>query len=270
MMVATRRVLLLVTLAAAVAAAPGRADTERPAILRDVGFDQHLGARLPLDLTLHDEDGRPVRLGDLVRAKPVVLVPAYYRCPMLCTLVLNGVVSALRALPFDAGREFQVVVFSFDPRETSALAAAKKESLLAEYRRPGAAAGWHLLTGDEAAVRRLTETIGFRYAFDPATNQFAHASGIVVVTPGGTISHYFYGVEYAPRDLRLALVEAADERIGSAIDQLLLFCFHYDPATGRYGGLTLGAVRIGGALTVLALVTGIGLALRRDAGRRAT
>ena len=249
-------------------AAPARAATERPPILRQVGFDQRLGVRVPLDAEFRDETGRVVTLGSLVHDKPVLLVPAYYRCPMLCTLVLGGVVSALRALPFDVGREFRVVTFSFDPREGSDLAAAKKASLLAEYRRPGAAEGWHALTGDDVAIRRLTEAIGFRYAFDTASEQYAHASGIVVLTPEGTISHYFYGVEFPPRDLRLALVEAADARIGSPIDQLLLFCFHYDPATGRYGKVALGAVRAAGVLTLLALAVGVGLALRREAGRR--
>jgi protein SCO1/2 len=203
-------------------------------------------------------------LGDYFGTKPVLLVPAYYECPMLCTLVLNGVVSALRALPFDAGKEFTVVTFSINPRETSALATAKKEKYLEAYRRQGAETGWHFLTGDEDAIARLTRAIGFRYAWDAAQQQYAHASGIVVLTPRGTLARYFYGVDYAPRDLRLALVEAAEERIGSVVDQLLLFCFHYDPATGSYSRIALGAVRVGGGLTLLALVGGIAFLLRRD------
>src|SRR5262249_28069661 len=245
------------------------ADPERPSILRQVAFDQRIGETVPSDVVFRDEDGRTVRLGDYLGPKPVILVPAYYECPMLCTLVLNGVVSALRALPFDAGREFTVVVFSFNPRESSELAAAKKATLLEQYRRPEAAAGWHLLVGDEDAIRRLTDAIGFRYAWDPAQQQYAHASGLVVLTPEGRIARYFFGVEFAPRDLRLALVEAADHRIGSVVDQLLLFCFHYDPATGRYSRVALGAVRWAGVATVLLLAGAIVLFLRRESAQGA-
>jgi protein SCO1/2 len=207
-----------------------------------------------------------VALREYFGKRPVILVPAYYECPMLCTLVLNGVVSALRALPFDAGAEFAVVTFSFNPRDTSALAAAKKATYVSEYRRPGAEEGWHFLVGDEESIRALTRAIGFRYVWDPAQAQYAHASGIVVLTPEGTIARYFFGVEYAPRDLRLALVEASRGKVGSLVDQLLLFCFHYDPATGRYSRLALGAVRVGGAATLLALGTFVVLALRRERG----
>jgi protein SCO1/2 len=250
--------------------APGPLDAapERPALLRDVGFAPQLGAAVPRDLAFRDEQGRQVRLGDYLGARPILLVPAYYECPMLCTLVLQGVVSALRALPFDVGEAFHVVVFSFDPGETSALAAGKKAALLREYRRPGAGTGWHLLTGTEEAIRRLTDAIGFRYAYDAARGEYAHASGVVVLTPAGRVSHYFHGVEYAPRDLRLALVEASEERLGSVVDQLLLFCFRYDPATGRYGRLALGAVRVGGVATLLGLGAFVVLMLRREAGRR--
>jgi protein SCO1/2 len=245
-------------------AAASVADEGRPPILRDVGFDQRIGEQVPLDLVFHDEQGEAVALGDYFGRRPVVLVPAYYRCPMLCTVVLNGVTSALRALAFDVGREFDVVTFSFDPTETSALAAAKKEQYLGQYRRPGAASGWHFLVGDEAAIHRLTEAIGFRFAYDEAQRQYAHASGIVVLTPEGRVSRYFFGVEYAPKDLRLALVEASEHRIGSFVDQLLLFCFHYDPATGRYSRVALDVLRAGGAATLLALVAGVALMLRRE------
>ncbi len=251
------------------AAAPVRAEPERPAVLRDVGFDQRLGAEAPLDLPFRDETGRAVTLRDYTGATPIVLVPAYYECPMLCTLVLNGVVSALRALPFDVGREFRVVTLSFNPAERHTLAAAKKATMLEQYRRPGAESGWHFLTGDEASIRPTMEAIGFRYAWDPAVKQYAHASGIVVLTPGGRVSHYFYGVEFPPRDLRLALVEASHERIGSIVDQLLLFCFHYDPATGRYGRVALNAVRAGGVLTLAALAVFLVVMLRRDRRRPA-
>jgi protein SCO1/2 len=267
------RTIGLLALLAAIHPGPGaaRATTERPAVLRDVGFDQRLGAQAPLDLPFRDDTGRTVTLREYVGDKPVLLVPAYYECPMLCTLVLNGVVSALRALPFDVGREFRVVTVSFNPAETSELAAAKKANYLAQYRRPGADAAWHFLVGDESSIRPLMQAIGFRYAWDPVAKQYAHASGLVVLTPGGRLSHYFYGVEFPPRDLRLALVEASGERIGSVVDQLLLFCFHYDPATGRYSRVALTAVRAGGVLTMAALGAFIWIMLRRDAarGRRA-
>jgi len=243
---------------------PAHAEPARPSILRDVGFDQRLGAQVPLDLPFRDESGAPVTLRAYAGDKPLILVPAYYECPMLCTLVLNGVVSALRALSFDVGREFRVVTVSFNPHETSDLAAAKKATYLHDYRRPDAEAGWHFLVGDETSIRPLMDAIGFRYAWDADASQYAHASGLVVLTPGGRISHYFYGVEFPPKDLRLALVEASDERIGSVVDQLILFCFHYDPATGRYSRLALNAVRAGGVLTLVALGLFIWLALRRD------
>jgi len=242
-------------------------EDQRPAILRDVAFDQRLGAEVPLDVAFRDETGARVTLRDYLGDKPVLLVPAYYECPMLCTIVLNGVVSALRALPFDVGKEFRVVTFSFNPRETSELAAAKKATYLEDYRRPGAAAGWHFLTGDAPSIAALTQAIGFRYAWDEASKQYAHASGIVVLTPAGRISHYFFGVEFPPRDLRLALVEASGEHIGSLVDQLLLFCFHYDPTTGRYSRVALNAVRAGGVLTLAVLVAFVVLMLRRDARR---
>jgi protein SCO1/2 len=249
-------------------ALPPAAAEERPPILRDVGFDQRLGQPVPLDLPFRDESGQPVTLRRYFGDRPVLLVPAYYTCPMLCTLVLNGVVRALRALPFDVGKEFTVVTFSFDPRDTSAGAAAKKETYLREYRRPGAEEGWHFLVGDEDAIRRLTQAIGFRYAFDPVQKQYAHASGIVVLTPEGRVARYFFGVEFSPRDVRLGLVEASANKIGTAVDQLLLFCFHYDPATGTYSALALDAIRLGGLVTLVGLGAFIALALRHDSARR--
>jgi protein SCO1/2 len=186
---------------------------------------------------------------------------------MLCPLVQSGIGSALRALAFDVGKEFTVVTFSFDPSDTAAQAAARKAVALADYRRPGAEAGWHFLTGDAAAIRTLTRAIGFRYAWDDTAKEFAHASGILVATPDGHVARYFFGIEYAPKDLRLALVEASAGRIGSVVDQLLLFCFHYDPATGRYNRLAMDAMRLGGAATLLALGTFVGVMLRREARR---
>ncbi len=244
---------------------PGGVEAARPAVLDRVAFEQRIGGTVPLEATFRDDTGRSVRLGDYLRDTPVLLVPAYYTCPMLCTLVLGGVVSALRALPFDVGRELTVVVFSIDPTDSPALAAAKKVEILDKFRRPGTAGGWHFLTGGEDAIRALADAIGFRYARDPATGQYAHASGIVLLTPAGRISHYFYGVEYAPRDLRLALVEAADGRIGTPVDQLLLYCFQYDPATGRYSRVALRAIRVGGVATILLLGGFVAVMLRRDA-----
>jgi len=194
-----------------------------------------------------------VRLGDFFGEKPVVLSLVYYECPMLCTLSLNGLVSAMDVLTFDAGDEYEVVTLSFEPKETPELARAKKSGYLERYAREGAADGWHFLTGDEDQIRRVTEAVGFRYAWDAETQQYAHPSGILVITPQGRIARYLYGIEYAPKDLRLALVEASEEEIGSPIDQVLLFCYQYDPTTGRYGAAAINLLRAAGVLTVLAL-----------------
>lgn len=245
--------------------APGPVvDTSQPAILRQVGIDQRLNEPLPLDLTFRDEEGHDVQLGHYFGRRPVILALVYYECPMLCTLTLNGLVSALQVLSFNAGDEFEVVVVSFNPAETPALAAAKKATYLERYGRAGSANGWHFLTGDAAAIQRLTAAVGFRYAYVPEQRQYAHAAGITVATPEGRIARYFFGVEFAPRDLRLGLVEASQNRIGSAVDQLLLYCFHYDPATGKYGAIVLNMVRLGGAVTVLALATFMAVMWRRD------
>lgn len=233
-------------------------------ILQQVDFEQRLGTQLPLDLAFRDDTGKPVRLGEYFGEKPVILTLSYYECPMLCTLVLNGLTSALRALRFDLGKEFVAINVSFNPRETPELAGAKKATYLKEYRRPGAEAGWHFLTGDEDAIQRLTAAVGFRYAWDERHQQYAHAAGLVVLTPDGRIARYLYGVEFSPRDLRFALVEAAEGKIGSPVDKLLLYCFHYDPATGRYSAIALSSIRIGGVLTVAALVGFIVVMLRRE------
>ncbi len=260
-------VVLASTAATADGGLPSTTPDRRPAAMAGTAFDQRIGIALPLDAVFHDESGRSVRLGDYFDGKPVLLVPAYYRCPMLCGVVLDGLVRALRDLPFEIGSAFTVVTFSFDPEDPPVRAAAKKTDLLATFRRPGVASGWHFLTGEEASIRRLTEAIGFRYAYDPASAQYAHASGVVVATPAGRVSHYFYGVEYARRDLRLALVEASQSRLGSPVDQLLLLCFQYDATTGRYTRVALGAMRLGGALTVLALGVFVAVLLRRDVRR---
>ena len=241
----------------------------RPAILRNVAIEQHLDKPLPLDLPFRDEAGRNVRLRDYFGKRPVVLVLAYYNCPMLCTEVLNGLSSAMRVLTFDAGRDFEVVTVSFDPRDQPSDARAKKEPYIARYGRPGGAAGWHFLTGAPASIAELTQAVGFRYTWDEKIGQFAHASAIYVATPDGRLSRYFYGIEYAPRDLRLALVEASQGKIGNPVDQLLLYCYHYDPAAGRYGAVVMNLVRLAGVVVVLLLTTFLIVMLRRDRRRDA-
>jgi protein SCO1/2 len=234
-------------------AVSGQPAAVRPPILQEIGFDQRLGETVPLDIPLRDEAGRGVRLGDFFGKRPVVLTLVYYECPMLCTLTLNSLSSALAILTFDIGREFDVVTVSFDPREKPPLAAGKKKAYLSRYGRPGAEAGWHFLTGDREALARLTSAVGFRYQWDEEIRQFAHPSGLVVLTPEGRITRYLYGIEYAPKDLRLSLVEAAERRIGTPLDQAMLFCYQYNPATGRYGLLTMRLIRGGAVLTVLTL-----------------
>jgi protein SCO1/2 len=271
-----KRSILLLVLVLAAAASAGAQDavsrrpsgppaSEKPPMLRDVGIDQRLDQPLPLDATFRDEDGRSVRLGQYFGARPVVIALVYYECPMLCTQVLNGLVSALSVVSLDAGRDFDVVAVSFDPREGPELARAKKQAYLERYARPQTAAGWHFLTGRPDAIGRLTKAVGFRYAFDKDQNQFAHAAAIAVATPDGVISRYFYGIEYPPRDLRLGIVEASAGRVGSIADQMLLLCYHYDPSTGRYGFIALTLVRIGGLLTVAAF--GLFLWLERRRGQ---
>ena len=242
-----------------------RAPSGLPKALNGVGIDQKLNEQLPLDLGFKDENGASVKLGDYFVKKPVVLSLVYYQCPMLCNQVLNGMVTAFKVMNFKPGQEFEVVTVSFDPRETAALASAKKNTYvnyLPQDRRSGAASGWHFLTGDEASIKRLTDAVGFRYHWDEATNQFVHASAIYVTTPQGKLARYFYGIEYAPRDLRLGLIEAADNKIGSPVDQLLLYCYHYDPATGKYGARVMRLMQVGGGLTLIGIVVLL-LTLRR-------
>ena len=243
---------------------PVQAQTGLPPVLRNVGIEQRLNQQVPLNLAFRDEAGNTVQLGDYFHGKPVILSLVYYDCPMLCTLVLNGLVRALRAISLNAGPQFTVVTASFDPRETPALAAAKKREYLGRYRRGGAEAGWHFLTGDEPSIQILTRAAGFSYAFDPKTSQWAHASGIMVLTPEGKLARYFYGVEYSARDLRLALVEASANKIGSPADQFLLFCFHYDPATTKYGLAIMNLIRAAGAATAFGVGALLFILFRRD------
>jgi protein SCO1 len=243
--------------AAQLASDPMQSVGVRPELLKQVGIDQKLNQSIPLDLTFRDEDGRTVALGQFFGQKPVVLTLVYYNCPMLCTQVLNGVESSLKELSTDIGNQYDVVTISIDPTESHVLAKTKKEMYVGMYGRPGAAQGWHFLTGDEPQIKQLADAVGFRYAYDPDTKQFAHASAIMLLTPEGKISRYFYGIQYPTRDLRLGLVEASEGKIGSPVDQVLLFCYHYDPSTGKYGLLISHVIQIGGALTVLVL--GIGM-----------
>jgi len=235
----------------------GNPSTGLPTALRDVRIEQKLDQQLPLDLVFRDENGQTVKLGQYFGKKPVVLALVYYDCPMLCTQVLNGMVTSFRVLPFQIGKEFDVVTVSFDPRETSALATAKKNvyvNYLPEKMHAGANEGWHFLTGDQENIAQLTDAVGFRYHYDEATKQFAHGSAIMVTTPEGKLSRYFYGIDYPARDLRLGLIESAANKIGTPVDQLLLYCYHYDPATGRYGAAVMKIMRIAGVATVLAIV----------------
>jgi protein SCO1/2 len=243
---------------------PGDPASKQIPALREVGIDQKLDGRVPLDLEFTDETGRTVRLGDYFGTRPVLLALVYYECPMLCTQVLNGLVGSLEALAFNPGREFEVVVLSFDPGETPALAALKRRTYLKRYGRAGTEAGWHFLTGREPAIRALADAVGFRYAYDEAIDQYAHPAAITILTGDGRVSKYLYGIEFAPVDLRLAMVEATDGRIGTAVDQALLFCYHYDPETGKYGLVVMNLIRTGAVLTLVALGAFILVALRRE------
>ena len=225
----------------------------RPPGLKNVGIEQHLDEQIPPDLTFRDETGKPVRLGDYFGKRPVILNLVYYQCPMLCGEVLSGLESALRVLKFDVGKEFDVLTVSFDPRETPDMATKKKAEFLKRYGRPGAAAGWHFLTGPQESIDALTKAAGFQYQYDPKTGQFAHATAIAILTPEGKIAQYYYGVEYAPKDLRLGLIQASENKIGTLADQVLLYCYHYDPTTGKYGAIIARVLQLSGLATVLLL-----------------
>jgi protein SCO1/2 len=243
---------------------PGIVSTALPAALREIGFDQNIDQRVPLDTAFRDEAGARVHLGDYFGKKAVVMVFAYYDCPMLCTQVISGLSSALGVMSLNPGKDFEIVTVSFNPRDTPASATAKKAVYLERYRRPGAAEGWHFLTGDEPQIDRLTKAAGFRYAWDAETKQYAHPSGVIVLTSDGRLSKYLFGIEYGPRDLRLGIVEASAGKVGTPVDALLLYCYHYDPMTGRYGLVIMRAVRIAGAATVLAIGAFIIVMVRRE------
>jgi len=241
-----------------------------PPALKEVAIDQKLNAQLPLDAVFRDEAGRTVQLREYFKGeRPVILSLVFYECPMLCNQILNGLTGMMKGMSLKIGQDYDVLTVSFDPREGPELARRKKAGYVRSLNRPGAETGWHFLTGDEANIKRLTEAVGFRYHYDAKTDQFAHASGIMVLTPDGHVSHYFYGVEYAPRDVRLGLVEASAGRIGSPVDQILLYCYHYDPATGKYSWV-INVYRWGGALTVAGMATLLLFLWRRGSGSATT
>jgi len=225
----------------------------RPPGLKHVGIEQHLDEQVPLNLAFKDETGKSVQLGDYFGKRPVILSLVYYRCPMLCGQLLEGLESALRVVDFDPGKQFDVITVSFDPSDTPAVAAAKKAEIMARYKRPGAAGGWHFLTGPQASIDALTKAVGFEYEYDKRTDQFAHATAIMVLTPGGKLTQYYYGIDFPPKDLRLGLIQASKNKIGTVVDQVLLYCYHYDPDAGRYSALIGRVLQIAGGFTVLVL-----------------
>jgi len=239
--------------------------TERPAALREVGIDQKLNQQLPLDARFKDANGNDVTLGQYFgTGRPVVLALVYYDCPMLCTQVLNGMTGALQTLNLNAGKDFDVIALSFDPRETPKLAKAKKIAYMGRYGRPGTEHGWHFLTGSDDQIKRVTNAVGFRYTFDESIGQFAHGAAITILTPDAKISRYLYGIDYGGRDLRFALVEASNGKVGTTVDRALLYCYHWDPTTGRYGFVVMNIIRGAGILTILGFGTFIVVSLRRE------
>jgi len=258
----SKPVFVLASLVLLVAGAYGQRMTQgiisppanmRPPGLKHVGIEQRLNDQIPPDLVFRDETGKQVRLADYFGKKPLVLNLVYFQCPMLCPEVLNGLESALRVLKFDVGKEFDVLTISFDPKETPEMAVEKKAEILKRYNRAGAADGWHFLTGPQASVDALTKAAGFDYEYDPKTGQFAHATAIMLLTPQGKIAQYYYGVEFAPKDLRLGLIQASQGKIGNVIDEVLLYCYHYNPDTGKYGAIISRILKIAGGATIFVL-----------------
>ncbi len=269
MLAATMTLLLAGFASAQMVGAP---DTKRvkPPGLEHVGIDQRLNEQVPLDLQFQDEQGKTVKLGDYFHeGRPVVLNLVYYQCPMLCGEVLQGLSAAAKVLKFTPGKEYEIVTVSIDPREKSNLAAEKKANYMKRLGRPGAEAGWHFLVGDQPNIDKLANAIGWHYQYDPKTDQFAHAAGIVLVTPTGKIAQYYYGVEYSARDLRLGIIEASQNKIGSLADEVLLYCYHYDPRTGKYGPVITNIVRLAGVLTIVVLGGFLAVMFRRE-GRAKT
>ncbi len=237
-----------------------------PNDLKKVSFDQELGVQVPLDLPFRDETGRAVQLSQYFTGRPVILALVYYECPMLCVQALNGLVKSLKVLALEPGRDYAIVTVSFNPAETPREAAAKKDEYVGRLGKPGAAGAWHFLTGPESSIRLLTDTVGFHYVYDPATKQFAHPTGMIVLTPEGKVSKYIYGIDYGPRDLRFALIEASDHKVGTPVDRLLLYCYHYDPTTGKYGLVLMNVLRLGGVVTIV-MIGGFIVLMRRHERR---
>jgi protein SCO1/2 len=238
---------------------------DRPVDLKEVTIEQRLDSQIPLDTKFHDEYGNAVTLGKYFGGKkPVVLALVYYECPMLCTQILNGMTRAAKVLTFTPGKDYEIVALSFDARETPAQAFAKKAVYMKDYGHPETANGWHFLTGDVDSIKRVTDAVGFRYRWDVHTAQFAHASAIYVLTPDGKLSKYFYGIEYSPKDMRFALVEASQNKIGNPVDQILLYCYHFDPHAAKYTPYALGLLRVAGAVTVLTFGGFVFISLRRE------
>jgi protein SCO1/2 len=268
-----KRALAFLALAVPLQAGPGgivpwvERVKPRPDLLKRVDIEQRLDAQIPLDLVFRDEHGQPVKLGALFGKRPVALALVYYECPMLCTLALNGQLRAFRMVRFDLGKDYDAIEVSINPRETPVLAAAKKATYLNKYRRAGAERGWHFLTGTEENIRALADAVGFHYAWDPVSQQYAHATALVTLTPEGRIARYQYGVEYSPRDLQFSIMDASRGKIGTAVEHVLMYCFHYDPATGKYSLLVTRLVQGGAAATVLLLFGFIGFASLRYRAR---
>jgi protein SCO1 len=246
------------------AAARGQMQTAaRPAVLNSVGIEQKMGAQAPLDLAFSDEQGRRVQLRQFT-GKPVILALVYYQCPSLCNMILNGLLRSVKGMRLTAGNDFEIVAVSFDPRDTPTMAAAKKQAYVKGYNHAGSESGWHFLTGNEASIKSLADSVGFHYAFDAVSNQYAHGSAIMLLTPEGRVSKYFYGIDYPARDVRLGLVEASHGRIGSAVDQVMLYCYHYDPSVGKYGLVIMNVLRIAALITLAGLLAFMAVMLRRD------
>lgn len=241
-------------------------DNGLPKALNEVGLQQKLNEQIPLDTEFKNEDGQTVKISDYFGKRPVILALVYYECPMLCSEVLNGLTGSLKGLNFNAGKEFDVVAISFDARENekSGLAKNKKEAYLKRYGREGTANGWHFLTGTQDSIDKITNAVGFKYTWDEQTQQFAHAGGIMILTPEGKLSKYFYGIDYAPRDVKLAVMESSENKIGGAVDQMMLYCYHYDPATGKYGFAVMKVMRVAGLLTLFGLGAMIFVFWRRN------
>lgn len=242
-----------------------------PDALKEVGIEQKLGEQLPLDTVLKDENGNSVKLGDYFgKGRPVILALVYFECPMLCNEVLNGLTGSLKGISFNAGKDFDVIAISFDARENEkpGLAKNKKASYLERYGRPDAQDGWHFLTGTQESIDKVTNAVGFRYKWDEKSNQFAHAGGIMIVTPQGKLSRYFYGIDYAPKDVKFGLMESSENKVGNAAEQLLLYCYHYDPATGKYGLAILRVIRLAGVATLIGLGAMFFVFWRRNKAKR--